>query len=202
MAPERTSPLPRPSHRGAPDDGRVPRDGRVPPDDRAVRVQLGPGGVCRATTTLALPADQAWELLTDVHRHADWVPLTRIDAPPSLGVGDAFVAVTGPLARHGAPGLSDRMVVVRYDPPARPGGAHPGADDGVARFVKSGPVLDGWAEIRVRPTAAGGTAVAWTERIAVRGVPGALTDRLSAVLTARMLALVLGRVHAEIADGA
>ena len=34
-------------------------------------------------------------------------------------------------------------------------GGVPGADEGVARFVKSGPVLDGWAEIRVRPTASG-----------------------------------------------
>lgn len=146
---------------------------------------------------LPIPADRAWDLVTDVHRHARWVPMTRIGAPTRLSVGETFVAVSGPTAPQGGPGLVDRMVVERLDPPTAAGPTGPAAS-GVARFRKTGPVLGGVAEIHVRPLGPALCEVTWIERITVRGVPAGLTDVVARPATGAMLRRVLGLVAAEV----
>ncbi len=68
---------------------------------------------------LPVPAERAWAVLLDVRRHARWVPLTRIDVEGPLPVtaGRTFTAVSGPGARAGRPGLTDRMRVDLAAPP-------------------------------------------------------------------------------------
>ena len=148
-------------------------------------------GVAVRRAVLQLPAPEAFELLTDVRRHAAWVPLTRIDVHGPTGdgrllTGGTFTAVTGPAARRGAPGLPDRMRLESAEAPV-------GRRTGTARFVKLGPVLTGWAELAVRPLGEALCEVTWSERIGVRGVPAALTDALGAPLTSAMLRTVLRR---------
>lgn len=153
-------------------------------------------GVAVRRVVLHVPAPLAFELLTDVRRHAAWVPLTRIDVhgPTAddgrLLPGGTFTAVTGPAARRGLPGLPDRMRLETADPPV-------GRRQGTARFVKLGPVLTGWAELTVRPLGDALCEVTWTERIGVRGVPTALSDTMGRPLTAAMLRAVLRRAARE-----
>ena len=92
---------------------------------------------------------------------------TRVAA----GAVTSSTAVTGPGARRGGPGLVDRMRVTSHEPPStaeRRGG--------IARFVKTGPVLTGWAELAVRPLGPAACELVWTERIGLRGLPTVLTD--------------------------
>ncbi|MEH0637138.1 SRPBCC family protein [Streptomyces bottropensis] len=114
-----------------------------------------------------LPADRAWQRLTDWPRHADVVPLTRVTVrtPPPTGEGTVFVARSGvgPLA------FDDPMEVTLWQPPE-------GAADGRCRLVKHGSFVTGWAEIEVRPDGAGACRVVWRENLRVRGLPG-LFDR-------------------------
>ncbi len=134
-------------------------------------------------------------MLLDVRRHARWVPLTRIDAegPMPVTAGRTFTAVSGPWARAGRPGLTDRMRVDLATPPQTSAG-----HTGRARLIKLGPVLTGWAEIDVRPLGPDLTEVTWTELIGVRGMPRWLTDVLGAVPTLAMLRIVLHRVAREV----
>lgn len=142
-----------------------------------------------------MPAERAWAVLLDVRRHARWVPLTRIDVEGPLPVtaGRTFTAVSGPGARAGRPGLTDRMRVDMAAPPHTLTGRA-----GRARFTKLGPVLTGWAELDVRPLGPHLTEVTWTERIGVRGVPRWLTDVIGTLPTLAMLRVVLHRVAGEV----
>lgn len=157
-------------------------------------------GVAVRRVVLPIAAADAFDLLTDVRRHAAWVPLTRIDlhgptdADGRLLAGGTFTAVTGPAARRGAPGLPDRMRLESADRPA-------GRRTGTARFVKLGPVLTGWAELAVRPLGDALCEATWSERIGVRGLPAALTDALGRPLTAAMLRTVLRRAAREVEAG-
>jgi hypothetical protein len=164
----------------------------------------------RASRVLPLDAERAWDLVADARHHTRWVPLTRVDltrltedaAGPgwerwpgrtSPEVGDEILAVSGPTARRGGPGLVDRMRIERYE---RPLGAVPG----VAVFQKLGPVLLGTARIEVE--AAGSSArVTWSESVHLRGLPPGATRWLGALLVDAMLRLVLDRAVREAQDG-
>lgn len=141
---------------------------------------------------LPLPAEAAWALVTDVRNHARWVPLTRIDAAATLGLGDGFTAVSGPGARRGVPGLPDRMVVEELTVPDSATGAI-----GVARYRKLGPVLLGTAEVRVRPAVDACTLI-WTEDVHLRGLPRGLTAPLLRPVLEGMLRVVVRRLRAEV----
>lgn len=134
--------------------------------------------LCRDTP---LSAEEAWRRLTVWERHADVVPLTRIQvvtAPPR-GAGTVFVARTG----VGPVAFDDRMEVVAWRAP------RDGAP-GLCRLVKRGRVVRGWAEIEVRPAATGeGSRVVWREEAGVRGVPRAFDP-----LLLRATRWVFGRV--------
>lgn len=153
------------------------------------------GRLAVARVRLARPAEDVWSLVTDVRNHARWVPWTRIDAGARLGVGDIFTAVTGPFARRGVPGLADRMVVDRLEPPDVARGTA-----GRATYRKLGPVLLGTAEVHVLPDGASSVLV-WTEDVHLRGLPRSLTAPVLRVALGAMLRVVTRRLGAEVRAG-
>ncbi|MBO1752183.1 hypothetical protein J4G33_10255 [Actinotalea sp. BY-33] len=187
----------------APDDAaraagpRTPRSPDVEPHGAPLGGACGEPRAAVARRVLPLRAEEAWDLVTDVHHHERWVPMTRIDGPAALGVGDVFVGVTGPGALHGGPGLADRMRVERLEPPVtEPAG--PGRT-GVAVYRKLGPVLLGTAEVHVRPLGPGLCEVAWVERVHLRGLPRALTTAPLRPVLGGMGWYVLRQVAREVA---
>ncbi|MDQ0773574.1 hypothetical protein QF026_002040 [Streptomyces aurantiacus] len=137
--------------------------------------------LCRDTP---LSADEAWRRLTVWERHADVVPLTRIQVvtEPPRGAGTVFVARTG----VGPVAFDDRMEVVVWQAP------RDGAP-GLCRLVKRGRVVLGWAEIEVRPAAGDGSQVVWREEAGVRGLPRAF-DPLLGRATRWMFGRVVDRL--------
>ena len=142
---------------------------------------------------LPIPAGAAWSLVSDVRNHARWVPLTRVDAAPTLAVGDTFAAVSGPGARRGWPGLPDRMTVEHLSPPDTPTGT-----PGSATYRKLGPVLLGTAGVRVEPAGPTSCVLTWTEDVHLRGLPRRLTAPLLRPVLALMLRVVIRRLRAEV----
>lgn len=155
----------------------------------------------RVTRVVPLDAAAAWALVADARHHSRWVPLTRVDLGPAPApgrgpvrraagdaprVGDDVVAVSGPFARRGAPGLVDRMRVERFEAPL-------GAVPGVAVFVKRGPVLLGTARIEVAAAGPSSARVTWSETVHLRGLPPAATRWPAAVLLDLMIGLALRR---------
>lgn len=118
--------------------------------------------------------------------------MTRVEAPVP-GLGAQVVAVSGPFARRGAPGLTDRMRIDRFEPPT--------ADaPGVAVFTKQGPLLLGEARIEVVGAGPGRSRVTWSERVHLAGpLPAAVTGRLLAPVLRGMLRFALSRVVLEVA---
>ncbi|MER6981607.1 SRPBCC family protein [Streptomyces carpinensis] len=118
--------------------------------------------------TPPLPPDETWRRLTQWHRHADVVPLTRITVvtPAPTREGTRFVARTG----VGPLGFDDPMEVTTWCPPAE-------GEPGRCRLEKRGRVIRGWAEIEVRPGPGGRTRVQWREELRIRFLP-ALFDPL------------------------
>ncbi|MDG5806523.1 SRPBCC family protein [Streptomyces ossamyceticus] len=139
-----------------------------------------------------LPTDVAWQRLTDWHRHADVVPLTRVTVrtPPPTAEGTVFVARSGigPLA------FDDPMEVVVWQPPES-------GEVGRCRLVKHGSLVQGWAEIEVHPVDGGrgegqgddgghagapvASRVLWREELRVHRLPG-FCDRPLGWLSRRM----------------
>lgn len=131
-----------------------------------------------------LPPGEAWRRLTTWERHSGSVPLTRITVPtsPPTGVGTVMIARTG----VGRVGFADPMRVAVWEPPDEGG-------SGRCRLEKTGRVVLGWAEIEVRPYAAG-THVRWHEDLRVRGLPGVfdgLTRAVSRTVFRRVVATLL-----------
>ncbi|MBU4213801.1 MAG: SRPBCC family protein [Actinobacteria bacterium] len=145
----------------------------------------------RVVRRLAAPASRVWPLLVDARNHAAWIPLTRVEADGPPGVGTQVVAVSGPGATRGGPGLVDRMVITRLDPPG-PGRV------GVAVFTKRGPVLAGEAVIELAET--GDTClVRWTERVHLAGrLPAGFTATMLAPALDGMLRLALARATGQV----
>lgn len=134
-----------------------------------------------------LPADRAWQRLTDWPRHAEVVPLTRVTVrtPPPTGVGTVFVARSGvgPLA------FDDPMEVTVWQLPS-------GEAAGTCRLVKHGSFVTGWAEIEVHPYGDGASRVVWREDLRVRWLPG-LFDRPLGRLARRMFGRAMDRLLAD-----
>lgn len=161
----------------------------------------------RVERVLPLDAGAAWSLVADARHHARWVPLTRVDllrpdgsawdwaarpAGTDPEAGDVVVAVSGPGARRGGPGMVDRMRIERFEPPL-------GQVPGVAVFVKHGPVLLGTARIEVAAAGPGRARVTWAEQVHLRGLPAGLTRGVGTVLLDGMLRLVLRRAARDAA---
>jgi hypothetical protein len=122
--------------------------------------------------TTALSAPQAWKRVTDWRRHQDFVPFTKITVSRDPVTGsESFVARTavGPL------GFDDPMTVTYARAPTL-------SDPGVARIVKRGPFVVGWAVLTVTPSPIG-SEVHWHEQARLRGTRGpvvALVDKVVA----------------------
>ncbi|WP_136518595.1 SRPBCC family protein [Cellulomonas telluris] len=157
-----------------------------------------PDGIAGAsvTRTVDAPARLVFAALTDARNHGRWVPQTRVRTDGAPTVGTRVEAVSGPLARFGAPGLVDRMRITAYDPPT---GDDPHAAPGVAVFRKDGPVLLGTATIVVEPLGGGRCRATFREHVTLAGpLPGALTSRLTAPGFDVMLRVVLRRAAREL----
>jgi hypothetical protein len=118
----------------------------------------------RVARASSLSAVEAWLRVTDWRRHGAHVPLTRVTARPPEPTrrGTVVVARTG----VGGFGFDDPMEVVRWNPPTQD---LPGA----CRLEKRGTVVDGWAEIEVRPWGQG-SLVVWREHVQVATLPRVL----------------------------
>jgi len=115
--------------------------------------------------TVPLPPEEAWNRLTEWHRHGDVVPLTRVTVrtPAPTGEGTVFVARTG----LGPLSFDDRMEVTVWQPPSE-------TEPGLCRLEKQGRVVLGWAEIEVRLGPGGRARVTWREELRMRFLPGGL----------------------------
>jgi hypothetical protein len=132
--------------------------------------------------TTPLPPEEAFAALTDVRRHAPFVPLTRAEpAPGGPHLGWHFDMVTG----RGPLRVRDRMVVTAWEAGRR------------MRVVKTGRPIDGWADLRVRPAGAG-AIVEWQVELGVR-VPGlvGLSRRVGDVAAPAMYEAVVDGVLGE-----
>ncbi|MET9830310.1 SRPBCC family protein [Streptomyces sp. NPDC006385] len=119
--------------------------------------------------TVPLPLEEAWRRLTEWHRHAQAVPLTRVRVTPPGPTREGTVV----LARTGIGPLSfdDPMEVTVWRPP--------GTDTpGLCRLEKRGRLVTGWAEIEVLPGPGGRSRVLWREELGVRGLPRLLDGGL------------------------
>ena len=120
-----------------------------------------------------------WERLTDWSRHGERIPFTSVGPGHSTGraVGDVVVARTA----LGGVGFDDPMEITAFSPPAA-------GREGLCRLQKRGRIVRGWAELRVRAEAEGGSVALWVEEIRVRGLPAAADP-----LVVRVSRLVFGR---------
>lgn len=129
--------------------------------------------MARFTITLRseVPAAQAWRRLLDVRRHGEVVPLTKITAPAfaELFAGAQFVARTG----IGRLGFDDRMLIVRFEPPAP-------NSPGLAEIVKTGRAISGSIRAEVAD-ATPGSLVRWEQEIWFAAFPHWLDPLVGAV---------------------
>ncbi|WP_255953654.1 SRPBCC family protein [Streptomyces odontomachi] len=143
------------------------------------------------------PVAETWRRLTTWERHADAVPWTRVivTTPPPTGVGTVFVARSGPAGpRLGRLRVDDPMEVTRWRPPRDGTDGRP-CTAAMCRLDKRGRTVLGWAEIDVRPQAAG-SRVVWREELRVRGMPRFLDPALGAVAR-RVFGRAVDRLLAE-----
>lgn len=127
------------------------------------------------TRRTSLPADHAFARVTDWKRHGDFLPLTSVSSSSEYP-GGRMVAFNARTAL-GPVGFDDPMEVTTWRRPTH-------HEPGVARLVKRGRVVHGWAVITVTPTAEG-ASVSWVEDAHLRLVGPLLNwpTRLVARLT-------------------
>ncbi len=126
----------------------------------------------------SLTASEAWDRVTDWKRHEDYAPLTTVTVHGAPGTpGESFVARTaiGPL------GFDDAMDVTFRRPPTA-------TEPGVARLVKRGRAVLGWAVLTVTPTGSG-SEVRWHEEARLRFTRGPIV-----FVANRILAVAFGRL--------
>ncbi len=109
----------------------------------------------------SLSASEAWHRVTNWERHGEFVPLTSIELARAQESGhESFTARTG----IGPIGFDDVMAVTFQRPPTA-------TEPGVARIVKQGRVVRGWAVLTVTPKGSG-CEVRWHEEARLRGTRG------------------------------
>ncbi len=144
--------------------------------------------VVTVTRASASPPGQVWAALTRFPAYGSALPLTTVRTDPGRPrLGWSFTGLTG----LGPLRFADSMLLTAWEPPCsdRPGGRF--------RVVKTGRLLDGWAEATVTP-AATGSLVTWTEEILLRPWPfRRVSGPLLAPLTARLFGRALDRLLAD-----
>jgi hypothetical protein len=96
---------------------------------------------------VAASADLVWRMLTDWPAQGDWMLATTVTAVGSPGVGQQITAITG----LGERGLSDEMVITRWEPPR------------LAEVMHVGRVLRGPGLFEVVPTGPQTCRFVWAE---------------------------------------
>lgn len=124
--------------------------------------------VVRRTTLSPL---EAWARVTDWRRHGDHAPLTTVTVHGAPGSSDeSFTARTA----LGRVGFDDPMAVTYRRAPTA-------SEQGIARLVKTGHVVVGWAVLTVTATEAG-SEVRWHEEARLRFTRGPLVTAANVVL--------------------
>lgn len=106
----------------------------------------------------AAPVDVLWAHVTDLPATAGPVPLTTATGdltPVALGWSVTARTAVGPL------GFDDSMLVTSITPPTE-------TREGSLRLVKTGRLLDGWAEITVVPAGERRSRLVWQELVRPR----------------------------------
>lgn len=118
-----------------------------------------------------LSPQEAWERVTDWKRHGDHAPLTTVTVYGAAGSPDeSFVARTA----IGPVGFDDPMAVTYRRPPTA-------TEPGVARLVKTGRVVVGWAVLTITPSGSG-SEVRWHEEARLRFTRGPIVTVANLVL--------------------
>jgi carbon monoxide dehydrogenase subunit G len=132
-----------------------------------------------ATVEVAAPAAHVWAHVTDWPRHADWVPLTRVETVDgdARQLGGRIRTWTG----IGPLGFSDPLTVTAWE--EQPGGG------GRCVLEHTGRVVKGDAQITVTALGEQRSQVTWTERLELGPLTG--VTRVGAPVIRRALARVL-----------
>lgn len=128
-----------------------------------------------------LDADEAWRRVTDWSRHEEFVPLTKITVRRDNESGhESFTARTGrwPLS------FDDVMAVTFSQPPTA-------TEPGVARIVKQGRLVLGWAVLTVTPLP-DGSEVRWHEEARLKGTGGPIVWVVNRVVSTGFARLLKG----------
>lgn len=98
---------------------------------------------------IAAPADQVWAAVTDWDRQGEWMLGTTVQATAlgGRGVGGALEARTA----LGGVGFTDRMTIIRWDPPYR------------CEVLHQGGLINGSAVFEVVPLDADHARFVWVE---------------------------------------
>lgn len=141
-------------------------------------------GTFEVVRTVRADREQVFAVVADLRAHGDYIPLTTIRGGQGpIGPGWRFTARSGvgPLV------LVDRMEVTRWEPGRG------------FRIDKHGPVLDGWAEVRLSQEGPH-TRLSWRERIVLRPATvgrllGPVLDQANKALFAAAVDRMVSRVE-------
>jgi carbon monoxide dehydrogenase subunit G len=140
--------------------------------------------VVRVTRVVAVPAERAWQMLTDWERQGEWMPATRVRASDGHRVGGRIEAWTG----IGSVGLLDTMTISVWDPPRR------------CEVLHTGRLVRGSGVFNVEPLAANRCRVVWEEHLDLPlGAVGRLAWPFVHPLTRAGLAFALRRLAGALA---
>ena len=113
----------------------------------------------RREVALDVPADVAWDYVTDWPRQGEWVPHTRVEhvdpADPAVGLGGRLRAWTG----LGPVGFWDPMTITSWERRTDGGGR--------CEVLHTGKVVRGEGEFEVTADGAGRSRFLWSERAVV-----------------------------------
>ena len=103
----------------------------------------------RVARVVAVPAQRAWQVLTDWERQGEWIPATRVRSSDGHRVGGRIEAWTG----IGPVGFLDTMTITAWDPPRR------------CEVLHTGRLVRGPGAFSVEPVTADHCRVTWEERL-------------------------------------
>lgn len=142
----------------------------------------------RSEVTVAAPAQQVWNYVTDWPRQGEWIPLTRVERlDAARSVGGRLRAWTG----VGPAGFWDPMTIIAWEE------FQDGANEGRARceVLHTGNVVRGEAGFSVQAQGPASCRFTWWEHVDVPGgVLGHSLFRLVDPLNTRVLGAVLHKM--------
>lgn len=109
----------------------------------------------QVTVPVRVPAERAWQALTDWDHQGEWMLATRVRSvgPQRRGAGDRLEAFTG----VGPLGFVDTMVVTEW------------VEGTEVTVEHTGRVVRGWGTFRVEPVRDDRSVVVWIESLTIPG---------------------------------